>query len=169
VREHGRVLVYVPRSFYYNAEIRTDDREPAREELLAMAERTEKMVRNAVALVVPNSESWKVDVDTIPDEVSLNRAAVLPSPTDSRRKLLDWGVVGAALAVVSILAALGSWIQVVRRPPRQPEMVAPKRRFHRDSASEPGPSARVRELIRRSPEAAASVLQRWIGQGGHIS
>ena len=167
--EHGRVLVHVPRSFYFNAEIRTNDREPAREDLRLMVERTEKTIRDAVGLVVPNSESWKIDVDTFPDEGSLNRQAVLPSSTDSRRKFLDWGIVGATLAVVSILAAAGSWIQVVRRPGRQPELAAQTRRYHLDSASEPGPSERVRELIRRSPEAAASVLQRWTGQGGHVS
>ena len=32
----------------------------------------------------------------------------------------------------------------------------------------PGPSERVRELIRLNPEAAAGVLQRWIGQGGAL-
>ena len=30
--ERGQVLIYVPRSFYYNMEIRTDDREPSRED-----------------------------------------------------------------------------------------------------------------------------------------
>jgi flagellar M-ring protein FliF len=167
--EQGRVLVYVPRSFYYNVEIRTDDREPSRDELRLMAERTEKQIRNAVGHVLPVSESWKVDVDTIPDEVSLNRPVVLPSPTDPRRRFLDWGIVGLIGAVVSILAAVGSWIQVARRPARLPEPAVQTRRYHSDSASEPGPSERVRELIRRSPEAAASVLQRWTGQGGHVS
>jgi flagellar biosynthesis/type III secretory pathway M-ring protein FliF/YscJ len=40
-----------------------------------------------------------------------------------------------------------------------------------DAASEttPGASERVRELIRHNPEAAASVLNRWIGQGGHAA
>ena len=42
------------------------------------------------------------------------------------------------------------------------------RRYHVDTASEPGPSERVRELVRRDPEAAASVLQRWTGQGGRV-
>jgi hypothetical protein len=167
--EHGRVLVYVPRSFYYNAEIRTNQREPSREELLRMAERTEKQIRTAVSWVVPESESWKVEVDTIPDEVTLYRPEVLSSPTDPRRKFLDWGVVGATLAVVSILAAVGSWIQVARRPARVSAPAVGPRRYHADTASEPGPSERVRELIRRSPEAAASVLQRWTGQGSSVS
>jgi hypothetical protein len=164
--ERGRVLVYVPRSFYYNAEIRTSNRDPSREELLQTAERTEKLIRNAVGLVVPESESWKVDVDTIPDEVTLNGPTALSSATDSRRRFLDWGIVGATLATVSILAAVGSWIQLARRPVRLAGPTVGPRRYHADSASERGPSERVRELIRRSPEAAASVLQRWTAQGG---
>jgi flagellar biosynthesis/type III secretory pathway M-ring protein FliF/YscJ len=168
-REHGRVLVYVPRSFYYNAEISTNNREPSREELLRMADRIEKQIRTAVGLVVPESESWKVEVDRIPDEVMLNRPAVLSSATDGRRKFLDWGIVGATLAMVSIVAAVASWIQLARRPLRPGEPAVHPRRYRADSASEPGPSERVRELIRRSPEAAASVLQRWTGQGGSLS
>ena len=35
-----------------------------------------------------------------------------------------------------------------------------------DAGAGPGPSERVRELIRLNPEAAASVLHRWTGQGG---
>ena len=170
-REHerGRVLIHVPRSFYYTVDIRTGDREPSRDDLRVMAERTEKQIRTAVGLVIPESESWKVDVDTIPDEVSLVRPDVLPSASDPWRRFLDWGIVGAVGAAVSILAAVGSWILVVRRPARLPEPALKSRLYHADSGSEPGPSERVRELIRSNPEAAASVLQRWAGQGGGVS
>jgi hypothetical protein len=167
-RERGRVLVQVPRSFYFNADVRTDDREPSQEDLRAMAERTEKHIRTAVSVVIRESESWKVDVELIADELSLNRPIALPSHADSRRRYLDWGIVGAVGAAVSILAAAGSWIQVARRPARLPEPAPKGRRYHVDSASEPGPSERVRELIRRNPEAAASVLQRWAGHGGSL-
>ena len=109
-----------------------------------------------------------MDIVTIPDEVSLNRPVILQSPVDARRRVLDWGIVGTVVAVVSILAAVGSWIQVARRPARLPEPALKTRRYHVDSASEPGPSERVRELVRRNPEAAASVLQRWTGQGGRV-
>lgn len=164
--ESGHVLIYVPRSFYINADLRGADREPSREELLVMRERTERQIRTAVKYVIPDGSSWKVDVDSIPDEVSLNRPAILPASDDSRRCVLDWGIVGAVGAAVSILAAVGSWIQLVRRPVRVPEPALGTRRFHADFASEPQPSERVRELIRRNPEAAASVLQRWTYQGG---
>ena len=168
-REVGHILVHVPRSFYINADIRSDSREPSRQELRVMEERTERQIQTAVGLVFTESESWKLDVDTIPDDASLSRPIVLASPADSRRLVLDWGIVGAIGAAVSILVALGSWIQVTRRPARAPETALKTRRFTVDSASEPAPSERVRELIRRNPEAAASVLQRWTGQGDRIS
>ncbi len=104
-------------AFISTRDIRTDNREPSREDLRMMAERTEKQIRTAVGLVIPESESWKVDVDTIPDEVVAEPAGC---PAVSRRpaaaECLDWGIVGAVGAVVSILAAVGSWIQVARRP-----------------------------------------------------
>ncbi len=134
-----------------------------------MRERTERQIRKAVAMVLAESASWKVDVDIIPDEVSWSRPSVLPNPDDSRRRVLDWGIVGAAGAVLSILAAVGSWIQATRRAARIPEPARATRRFHADSPSEPRPSERVRELIRRNPEAAASVLARWANQGGEPS
>jgi flagellar M-ring protein FliF len=167
-QEPGRVLIYVPRSFYLNADIRPDKREPTLEELHSMAERTESQIQSIVSLVTPSTESWKVDILTIPDEVSLSRPVNLNSSVDARRRVLDWGIVGTVVAVVSILAAVGSWIQVVRRPVVMPEPALQARRYHADTASEPGPSERVRELVRRNPEAAASVLQRWTGQGGRV-
>ncbi len=167
--EPGHVLIYVPRSFYLNAaDIRPDNREPTLAELRLMAERNENQIRTIVSLATPSSESWKVDIFTLPDEVSLNRPVNLQSSVDARRRVLDWGIVGTVVAVVSILAAVGSWIQVARRPVSMAGPVLSTGRFHADSASEPGPSERVRELIRRDPEAAASVLQRWTGQGGRI-
>jgi flagellar M-ring protein FliF len=167
--EPGHVLIYVPRSFYINAsDIRPDNREPTVGELRLMAERTENQIKTIVGLATPSSESWKVDVITLPDLVSLNRPVNLQSTVGSSRRVLDWGIVGTVVAVVSILAAVGSWIQVARRPVITPGPPLSTRRFHADSASEPGPSERVRELVRRDPQAAASVLQRWTGQGGRI-
>ncbi len=166
--ERGRVLVQVPRSFYWNADVRADDREPSPQDLRAMADWTEKHIKSVVNLVIREPESWTVDVERIADELSMNRPIALPSHADSRRRYLDWGIVGAAGAVVSVLLALGSWIQVARRPARLPEPAPKGRRYHVDSASEPGPSERVRELIRRNPEVAASVLQRWAGHGGSL-
>jgi flagellar M-ring protein FliF len=165
--ERGHVLVNVPRSFYYNALVsKSDHLEPSPQELLMMAARTEVGVKKTVELVLPAQGAWKVEVDTIPDELPLVRPAVLPYPVESRRKALDWGIVGVVLAAISILAAVGSWVQVARRSARPRETEAKTSRFRADLASGPGPSERVRELVRRNPEAAASVLQRWTVQGG---
>ncbi len=122
-----------------------------------MAARTKDQIIKLVKMEV--RESWTVDVDTIPRRrPATGHPAVLP---DTRRKATDWGIVAAVAAAVALLMALASWIRVVRRPARLPEMEVRPRRYRADSADEPNPSERVRELVRRDPEAAASVLQRW--------
>src|SRR5262249_10477774 len=76
--ENGHVLINVPRSYYLNAILpRSDHREPNLEERLGMAARTKEQILKMVRLVVP--ESWPVDVDTIPDDVSPGRMALHPS------------------------------------------------------------------------------------------
>jgi hypothetical protein len=168
--ESGRVLVNVPRSFYYYALVnKANHADPSPEELQLITARTEKNVKQIAAVVLPEQEAWKVDVDTIPDEVPLVRPAVLPYPVEARHKALDWGIVGAVGAAISILAAVGAWVHVARRPARLPEPAAKSSRYRADLASEPGPSDRVRELVRRNPEVAASVLQRWTAHGGSAS
>ena len=164
--ERGRVVVFVPRSFYYKMEIRNDQSEPSLEELKSMADRTEKSVRLALNLLLPDADSWKVDVGTIPDDLSFSRPAILPGAGDSRHRFLEWGLVGAVAGGLSILAIAGSWIRMARRPARVSESSDRSRRYHAGSPLLPSPSERVRELIQRNPEAAASVLQRWVGQGG---
>ena len=134
-----------------------------------MAARTETGVKKTIELVLPEQGTWKVDVDTIPDELPLIRPSVLPYPVESRRKALDWGIVGAVGAAIAILAAVGSWLQVVRRSVRPPQTESRTSRYRADLASELSPSDRVRELVRRNPEAAASVLQRWTLRGGSAS
>jgi flagellar biosynthesis/type III secretory pathway M-ring protein FliF/YscJ len=165
--ERGRILVYVPRSFYYHAVFpKADDREPSLEELDVLESQTEKKVRKAVDLVLLAPEHWMVTVERIPDEVPAESAGSRTAVSEARRKALDWAILATAGAGLVILAAVGSWIQVARRPARQPAPAPQTRRFHGDSSSEPGPSERVRELIHRDPEAAASVLQRWTTRGG---
>jgi flagellar M-ring protein FliF len=115
-------------------------------------------------------DSWPVEVDTIADDLPMGRPVALPPASDTRRKVMDWGIVAAVTAAaVALVAALGSWIQVARRPTRPHKPVAEARSYRADSGAESNPSERVRELVRRDPEAAASVLQRWAAQGGPIS
>jgi hypothetical protein len=166
--DRGRVLVNVPRSFYFNAILTgADHREPTVEELKGMAAQTKEKILKRVSLVVP--DSWTVDVDMIPDDIPPGRPAALPPGSESRRRVMDWGIVAAVVAAVAAVSAVGSWIQVARRPARRPEPVVEARRYRADPAAETGPSERVRELVRRDPEAAASVLRRWTAQGGHAS
>jgi flagellar biosynthesis/type III secretory pathway M-ring protein FliF/YscJ len=99
----------------------------------------------------------------------MTRTSALPAGADHRRIAADWGIIGAVAAAVAVLMALGSWIQAARRPARLIESPSAGRRYREDAADEPGPSERVRELVRRDPEVAASVLQRWATQGGRVS
>jgi flagellar M-ring protein FliF len=168
-KERGWVVVNVPRSFYLNMEIRGDQGKPSLEELRVMAERTEKSIRTTIALLLPDSDSWKVEVGTFADDVAQSRPTVLPDPSDSRQRLLEWGILGAVGGGLLILAIAGSVIHLARRPARLPVHSAGSRRYHAGSVLQPSPSERVRELIQRNPEAAASVLQRWVGQGGRSS
>ena len=110
--EPGRVLIYVPRSFYLNADIRADNREPTRDEL-RMRWRNGPRIRSArlSAWSHPRPSRGRSTSSRFPDEVSLNRPVIVQSPVDARRRVLDWGIVGTVVAVVSILAAVGSWIQ----------------------------------------------------------
>ena len=138
-----------------------------REELRAMAERTEKSIRTAVALLLPDSDSWKVEVGTI-----AGRGVAQPAGDSSRGGRLAPPVAGMGNGrrhwglAYPFWPIAGSWIRMARRPARLPEPSDRSRRYHAGSALQPSPSERVRELIQRNPEAAASVLQRWVGQGG---
>jgi type III secretory pathway lipoprotein EscJ len=167
--ERGRILVNVPRSSYYHM-IWTgnDHREPSVEELHAAAVRTCEQIAKAVSLVVP--DSWKLEVDTIADDLPVGRRVDLAAASETRRKAMDWGIVAAITALaVALLAALGSWIHVARRPARRAEAPSETRRYRADGDAETNPSERVRELVRRDPETAASVLQRWATQGGPLA
>jgi flagellar M-ring protein FliF len=168
--EKGKILINVPRSFYFKAMIdKNENREPSEEELHKLALRTEKLIKTSVDLVVSESGSWEVTIETFPDDGPLARPAVLTSAADQRRKIVDWGILCAVGVLVGVSIVLTTRIQVARRPARLPEPIHKTRRYHADSASGPGPSERVRELIRRNPEAAASVLQRWTGQGSRVT
>jgi hypothetical protein len=165
--EGGRLYVYVPRSYYYLAMPRPDHRAPTFEELQQVAAMTKERVQRILKPpVIP--ESWTVEVDTMPDDVPMTRTAALPAGADHRRIATDWGVIGAVAASVALLLAMGSWIQAARRPVRVVELPPAGRRYREDAPDEPEPSERVRELVRRDPEVAASVLQRWATQGGRV-
>lgn len=162
--EGGRVLVSVPRSFYYGAIVnRSDRKDPSIEELRQLAARTEGQIRSTVELITAGRGAWSVDVETIPDEFHERHALATTTAADARRRNLDFSMVTAAAAGLSIVTALGAWIRAARRPPVEPD---PRPRHRAHPPEESAPSERVRELVSRDPEAAASVIERWMTQGG---
>jgi flagellar biosynthesis/type III secretory pathway M-ring protein FliF/YscJ len=161
----GTVWVKVPRSFYR----RMIEKEPSLE-LAAVKSHIEKDIRTAVEMKVPRGEPWTVKIGSILDDST--SAGMLPSRTvsPSRRPIPWWSLAVTATAVAITVMAAAYRTVVSRRPvPRQARGVR-RGRYPIDTAPEPGhaPSERVRELVRFNPEAAAGVLQRWIGQGGHV-
>jgi type III secretory pathway lipoprotein EscJ len=166
----GRVWVKVPRSYYYNVSILPSRKEPTIEELQKLVARTEEQIRTGIAHVVPltGPAGWEARVDVITDEVPLGRPPVVGSAPDSRRLALDWGIAGGMGALAAAAVTVGSWVLGARRPARRPESSSSVR-YHRGAAAMPGPSERVREFVRRNPESAVSVLERWTSQGADPS
>jgi flagellar biosynthesis/type III secretory pathway M-ring protein FliF/YscJ len=168
--ERGRIWVRVPSSFYYDRFINRNPnaREPSRDELKMHTDRIKEQVETAVRMVVAEPDAWQITVDTIADEVSLGARAPLPTTVDPHSIAFTWaaavlGVAGLILIVLTIR------MRSVRRPEIPRPIERDSRRFLRDTPSEPGPSERVRELVRHNPDAAVSVLRRWVGQGGESS
>ena len=95
--ETGRVWVKVPRSWYYHISMATSHREPPLEEMQKLVVRTEEDIKTGVAMVVPLSgpSGWTTTIGMIPDELPLQRPAVVAPPSDARRIALDWGIAGA--------------------------------------------------------------------------
>lgn len=161
----GTVWVKVPRNFYK----RMIEKEPSLE-VAAVKAHNEKDIRTAVELVVPRGEPWSVKIGSILDDTSA--AGLLPSQitSPSRRPVPWWSLAGTAVAVAVMLMVTAYRAVVSRRPVLRRGRGSDRGRYPIDTAPEPGhaPSERVRELVRFNPEAAAGVLQRWIGQGGHV-
>ncbi len=108
-----------------------------------------------------------VKVDTVQDDLAASRASSLPP--DPAEPVQAWLIPAVASGAGLAAGRLGRG----RVPPGHQAPAGPSRPprwragFVADEPN-PGPSERVRELIRLNPEAAAGVLQRWIGQGGTV-
>ncbi len=163
--------VKVPRSYYYHVSVSTGHKEPPLEEMQKLVSRTEEQIKTGIALVVPlaGAAAWKTTIDMIPDEVPLQRSPVVATAWDARRNALDWAVAGTMGALAAALVLFGSWIFTSRRPSAPSDAAPRKLRYHAGSSLIPGPSERVREFVRRNPESAVSVLERWTSQGGDVS
>lgn len=160
--EFARVLVKVPRSFYYVKAL--PNRNPSLEDLQSIQGRTESIIETAVGYVLP-PRTFEVSIATIPDDVPVRDPLVAPAVPETRR-WPTWAIPAAAGgSVAALLLGLGLLWLATRRPRRAPAAESMRGRYTSESGL--GHSERVRELIRHNPKAAASVLHRWIGQGGH--
>ena len=121
-------------------------------------------------LVVPRGEPWTVKIDSILDDTSAADPMPIPVVSPARRPIPWWSLAGTAAAVAVMLMVAAYRAVVSRRPVLRRARGADRGRYPIGTAAESGhaPSERVRELVRFNPEAAAGVLQRWIGQGGHV-
>ncbi|WP_337173107.1 hypothetical protein [Paludisphaera sp.] len=165
-RKRGGAWVFVPRSHYYDVSRHPGGGQPSHEDYIANKNKTEQVIQTTVRLASTEGDvDWAPTiVDVLPDEMP----AEGPSPAaaaGSRRSAREWAVAGGAGAAAAALVALGTWV-LGRQPTRK---AAPRRgetRYHRGSPGTPAPTERVLEFVRRNPEAAFSVLNRWTVQGG---
>ncbi len=169
-RTKANVWVRIPRSFYLlEFQSRSPGRQPTQEDLEPMRNTTEKLVHDAVEIHIPKDELGLVKVGIIQDDLASSRPLLIPSDPEPHR---PWPLLALSGAVgVASLAAVAALIRLAtRRPSARPSLSGWRPGFVDDGPSgpSPGPSERVRELIRLNPEAAAGVLQRWIGQEGAL-
>jgi len=159
------VLVEVPIRFYLDRYRARTGHEAAPEDLQPYVDKTEEVIRLSVANAIPAGELGPLKIVRIDVAGPARPAPANPAAaSELRRASVFWiGAAGAgATATLGLLAVAGRWL-ANRRPspgPSRPHRRSPY------SFDAPGPSERVRELVRRDPEAAAGVLQRWVGGGG---
>ena len=169
----ANVWVKVPRSYYRKlARDVMPARPPSQDDLKFYVQRTNELIDNAVAVLIPPAEKGRVMVNTIADNLAAEPAPVVAAgPSDAARPWPTWLApaalgAGAGLAVALVLGT-GFGLIASRRPSARPSRTSLRSGLSVDAPSGPmpGPSERVRDLVRRDPEAAAGVLQRWIGKG----
>jgi hypothetical protein len=163
-----RILVSVPRSFYLKA---TPNREPSQDELRPIVSWTENRIKTVIGFLVPPGEPHDVTVLSLLDDEPARPPLIGTAPADVRRSISWWVPAATAGAAMAALLFVGVRVLAMRRPESRPAPPPHLGRYKVDAPSEPGPgpSERVRELIRLNPESAAGVLHRWIGQGGGSS
>ncbi len=169
----ANVWVKVPRSYYLKIfHDQSPNRNPSQDELISYSQKTRELVENAVTVLVPSAERGRVMVSMILDDLGVSGRLVLPGgSTESAREWPAWVppvALGAGAGLgVALLFVTGFGMVAARRPEAKPSRTSVRSGLSVDapSGAVPGPSERVRDLVRRDPEAAAGVLQRWIGQG----
>ncbi|HEX8201645.1 MAG TPA: hypothetical protein VF590_14270 [Isosphaeraceae bacterium] len=180
--EPAWISVQVPEDYYRRVFGAIEPgRSPTSEDLAAYREQIDAQIRALAAQAVPVAELGGVTIEPIaaPAAGPSRPASVATAPSPGSPRRSWWGPAVAAGAV-----GLPALAVLFRLATRRPEARAPgPRRTPRPhlgvvaattgpgTADDrgPGPLERVRDLVRLDPEAAAGVLQRWIGQGGHLS
>jgi hypothetical protein len=165
----GRAKVFVQVPAAYVLERRravSSNPRPAPGELERLFRETRDKVETVVRNVVPTNELETVDIVRIEVAGAPVEAVPVPDPLAQRVRLV-WIAAACGLGAVTCLAvgALSVRLATRRAPARARGVVPGPRLMASGSAS---PSERVRELVRLDPTAAAGVLQRWIGHGGHL-
>ena len=164
----GRVWVKVPRSYYYQVSILPGRKEPALEDIQRLALRTEEQIKTGVGLVVPLAGplAWSTRIDMIHDDLPLSPPPVLHTVPEARKLAVDWGIAGAMCATAAGLVTFGYWMLNGRRQASLVASAPSVLRYHSGASIVAGPSERLREFVRGSPDSAVSVLERWTNQGG---
>jgi hypothetical protein len=163
----AKVFVQVPAAYVldrYRAV--SQNPRPSPKELDLLFRETRERIETVVRNVVPTEDLGSVDVSRIEIAGAPLEAARVPEPTGPRLHLV--GLATASGVGVLVLAVAVVWgLRLAGR--RAPTRALPATRRPRlSSAGTTPPSERVRELVKLDPAAAAGVLQRWIGHGGHL-
>jgi flagellar M-ring protein FliF len=162
----ANVLVEIPSRHFLDLfrNVAGSDRIPRSDDLEPLIQQTREVIEAAVHHVIPKESLGRFELVRIP--LPVNQVPAVATSRPSRVDLRPWWAGAAALAgVILTLAAtagtrrLSSARRIASESPSPNDL-----RF--DGEDRAGPINRVRELIRRDPEAAAGVLRRWAGQGG---
>jgi hypothetical protein len=169
-KTRANVWVRVPRSFYLlDFASKSPERSPTQDDLAPMKETTDRLIRDAVEIHIPKDELGVIKIGVIQDDLASPRQLIIPSVADQHRAW-TWAALSGAVVLAAIGAVAAMVRMATRRQPTRPTLSSLRTGYVAEGPSGPlpGPSERVRELIRLNPEAAAGVLQRWIGQGGAL-
>ncbi len=162
------ILVRVPRSYYLRLFQASNPRhEPSADDLKPIVTRTQQMIETVVDAALPAGAECDLTIDRI-DDLTPVKPTVPASDNELMRALVQawWLPAAAAGLTTALVLTLGGRIVASRWPLARPARLATAGGFEAEDTA--GPSERVRELVRLDPEAAAGVLHRWIGQGGHL-
>ena len=151
------VMVDVPNATYlkrFRAQMPTTTL--SREAIAPLVQRDEASIRQTVAFAA-GAELGTLALRRI--EPTAPEPPTAPNPDAEAYRSRSWWLFAAAALLFAATLILAAGRRVVGR---RPSAAAPPRPPH---FAANGPAERVRDLVRADPEAAAGVLNRWIGTG----